>query len=65
MFDVSRIYPLQQSLVTGSCVKMLVRRVLSDRYRRTEESIQYQGVEIFRAFSATKVLLSTRAMLKT
>ena len=37
MTDVSGLYPLQQSLVKGSYVKMLMRRVLSDRYRITQE----------------------------
>ena len=46
MTDVLGLYPLQQSLVIGSYVKMLVREVLSDRYRITQEQIQYQGVEI-------------------
>ena len=31
MDDVAGLYPLQQSLVIGSYVKMLVRRVLSDK----------------------------------
>ena len=46
MTDVSGLYPLQQSLVIGSYVKMLVRRVLSDRYSRTQYKFQYHGVEI-------------------
>ena len=44
MYDVSSLYHLQQSLVIGSDVKMLVRRVLPDRYRITQEQFQYQGV---------------------
>ena len=44
MNDVSGLYPLQQSLAIGSYVKMLVRSVLSDRYRRTQEKFHYQGV---------------------
>ena len=46
MYDVLGLYPLQQSLVIGSYVKMLVRRVLSDRYRITQAKFQYQRVEI-------------------
>ena len=42
MYDVSGIYPLQQSLVIRSYVKMLVRMVLSDRYRITQEKSQYR-----------------------
>ena len=45
MHVVSGLYPLQQSLVIPSYVKMLVRRVLSDRYRITQDKFQYQGVE--------------------
>ena len=45
MFDVSGLYPLQ--LVIGSYVKTLVRRVLSDRYRMTQDKFQYHGVEIY------------------
>ena len=54
MYDVSGLTPLQQSVVMGSYVKMLMRRVLSDRYRITQETFQYQGVEIcmtFRVFT--------------
>ena len=36
MYDVLGLYPLQQPLVIGSYVKMLVSRVLSDRYRITK-----------------------------
>ena len=39
MYDVSGLYPLQQSLVIGSYVKMLLRGVLSDRHRITQEII--------------------------
>ena len=39
--SVSGLYPLQQSLEIRSYVKMLVRRVLSHRYRRTQEKFQY------------------------
>ena len=46
MTDVLGLYPLQQSLVIGSYVKMLVRRVLSDRYGITQEKLQYHRVEI-------------------
>ena len=46
MYDASGLYPLQQSVVIGSYVKMLMRRVLSDRYRITREQFQYHGVEI-------------------
>ena len=42
--DVLGLYPLQESLVIGRYVKMLARRVLSDRYRRTQEKFQYHGV---------------------
>ena len=52
MTDVSGLYPLQKSLVIGSYVKMLVREVLSDRYRITQEQFQYQGVEISMMFQA-------------
>ena len=52
MYDVSGLYSLQQSLVIGSYVKMLVRRVLSDRYRTTQEQFKYQGVEICMMFQA-------------
>ena len=58
MTDVWGRYPLQQSLVIGSYVKMLVREVLSDRYRITQEQFQYQGVEIcmtFRAYTLYQV----------
>ena len=44
MHDVSGLYPVQQSLVKESYVEMLVRRVLSDRYRITQEKSQYHGV---------------------
>ena len=37
MYDVSGLHPLQQSVVIGSYVKMLVRVVPSDRYRLTQE----------------------------
>ena len=46
MYDVSGIYPVQQSLVIGSYVRMLVRMELSDGYRITQEKFQYHGVEI-------------------
>ena len=46
MYGVSGLDPLQQSLSTESYVKMLVREVLSDRYRITQEKFQYQGVEM-------------------
>ena len=46
MYDVSGLYPSQQSLVNGSYIKMLVYRVLSDRYRITQEELQYHRVEI-------------------
>ena len=46
MTEISGIYPLQQSLEIGSYVKMMVRRVLSDRYRITQEKLQYHRVEI-------------------
>ena len=46
MCDVSGLYPLQQSLVIGCYLKMLMRMVLSDRCRITLEKFQYQGVEI-------------------
>ena len=46
MTDVLGLYPLQQSLVIGSYLNMMVREVLSDRYRITEENFQHQGVEI-------------------
>ena len=46
MYDVSGQYPLQQSLVIGSYVKILVCEVLSDRYRTTQEQFYCQGVEI-------------------
>ena len=46
MYHVSGLYPLQQWLVIGSYVKILVREVLSDRYRITQETFQNQGEEI-------------------
>ena len=46
MADVWGLYPLQQSLVIGSYVEIMVREVLLDRYRTTQEQFQYQGVEI-------------------
>ena len=52
MYDVSSLYPLQQSLGIGSYVKMLVRRVLADRYRRTQEKFQDHGVEMCMTFRA-------------
>ena len=52
MYDVSGLHPLQQSLVMGSYVKMLMRRVLSDRYRMTYDKLQYQRVELDMAFQA-------------
>ena len=60
MNDVAGLCPLQQPLAIGSYVKMLVRRVLSDRYRITQEQFQYQGVEIsitFRAHTLHKSLV--------
>ena len=50
---VSGLYPLHQSLVIGSYVIMMVYEVLSDRYRRTQEEFQYQGVEICLTFRAS------------
>ena len=50
MYDVAGLYPLQQSVGIGSYVEILVRRVLSDRYRITQEQFQYQGVEISMTF---------------
>ena len=52
MYDVSGLYPLHQSLAIRSYVKMLVRRVLSDRYRIAQAKFQYQGVEICMTFQA-------------
>ena len=52
MYDVSGLFPLQQSLVIGSYVKMMVRMVLSDRYRIIQEQFQHQGVEIQLTFRA-------------
>ena len=49
---VLRLYPLPQSLVIGSYIEMLMRRVLADRYRRTQEQFQYHGVEISMTFQA-------------
>ena len=46
MYYVSGLYHLQQSQVIESYVKMLVRRVLSDRYRIKQEQFQHKGVEI-------------------
>ena len=46
MHDAWGLYPLQQSLIIRSYVKVMVREVLSDRYRTTQEQFQYQGVEI-------------------
>ena len=46
MYDVLGLYPLQQSLLMGSYLKMLMCRVLSDRYRIIQEQFKYQGVEI-------------------
>ena len=40
MYDVLGLYTLQKSLEIGSYVKMLVRRVLSDSYRITQEKFQ-------------------------
>ena len=52
MYDVSGLYPAQQSLVIGSYAEMLMREVLSDRYRITQEKFQYRGVEICMTFQA-------------
>ena len=53
MDDVSGIHSLQQSLVIGSFVKMLMHRVLSDRYRITQEQFQYlHGTGIFLCYSS-------------
>ena len=41
IYDVSGVFPLQQSLQLGSYVKMLVRMVLLDRYRITQEQFQH------------------------
>ena len=60
---LKQLYPLQQSLVIvviGSYAKMIVRKVLSDRYRITQEQFQYQGVEIW---LYTHVLLSCASLL--
>ena len=38
------VFVLQSSL--KNCAKILVRRELSDRYRKTQEKFQYQGVEL-------------------
>ena len=48
--DVSGIFPLQQSLVIESYAKMLVREVLSDRYRIIQEQFQYQQLKILMTF---------------
>ena len=45
--DVLGLYPLEHSLVIWSYVRMLVRRVLSDRYRTTQEQLQYHRAEIY------------------
>ena len=50
MIDVSGYTLYRQSLVIGSYVKMMVRRVLSDRYRITQERFQYHRVEICMTF---------------
>ena len=49
MYDVSGLHYLQQSLVIGIYVKMLVCMVLSDRYRIRQEQLQCHGVEIPRS----------------
>ena len=46
MTDVLGLCSLQQSLVIESYVKMLMRRVLSDRYRRTQEQFLHQRAEL-------------------
>ena len=56
--DVSGLYPLQQSLVIGSCVKMLVREVLSDRYRITQGKFQYLGAEMCMTFASVPFINS-------
>ena len=57
--DVSGWYPLQQSLVIGSYVKMLVHEVPSDRCTITQERFQYQGVGILVTFRAYTLYNST------
>ena len=42
IYDVSGLYPSQQSLVIGSYVKKMVCEVLSDSYRITQDKSQYQ-----------------------
>ena len=41
IYDVSGLYLLQQSLVIGNSAKMIVRRVLSDRWRITQDKFQH------------------------
>ena len=53
--DVSGLYHLQQLLVIESYLKMLARRVLSDRYRTKQEKFQYQGVEIYMTFRVSTI----------
>ena len=44
MYEVSGLYPLQQSVVIGSYVKILVRMILLHRYKITQAKFKYQGV---------------------
>ena len=53
MYDVSGLYLLQKSLELGSYVKMLMRRVLSDRYRITQDKFQFHRVEIYDVWAYT------------
>ena len=62
MTDVSGLYPLQPSLVEGSYIKMLLRRVLSDRYRITQEIFQYHRVEMCMTFRVYMTDVTFRAL---
>ena len=44
--------------------KMLVRQVLSDTYRTTQEQFQYQGVEILMSFRTCATVNSDRKPYK-
>ena len=64
MFHNWGLYPLQQSLMIGSYVKMLVPMVLSDRYRITQEKSNLLGVvEFLRQLGrCTNALLPVRVV---
>ena len=65
MYDVSSIYHLQQQLlVIGSYVKMLVRGVLSDRYRIRQENSSTKEYKYIWRFGPVPFVTGNRKLCK-